>query len=73
MKASSDISGIWIGDVAPLVGAWIESSFINLSHSSLTVAPLVGAWIESSFINLSHSSLTVAPLVGAWIERVFKS
>ena len=32
--------------VAPLVGAWIEISFVKISFCVLIVAPLVGAWIE---------------------------
>ena len=32
--------------VAPLVGAWIESSTSVLAAQVTFVAPLVGAWIE---------------------------
>ena len=36
--------------VAPLVGAWIETS-ISVSHTNVNrVAPLVGAWIETYII-----------------------
>ena len=38
--------GIYI-DVAPLVGAWIETSYIEDDKLDLDVAPLVGAWIET--------------------------
>ena len=38
--------------VAPLVGAWIETSSKSISPKSLSVAPLVGAWIETEFIRL---------------------
>ena len=34
------------GDVAPLVGAWIESIKGKISYWYVSVAPLVGAWIE---------------------------
>ena len=54
--------------VAPLVGAWIEITFMRCSSSVGSVAPLVGAWIEiSSDLSYSKAEL-VAPLVGAWIE-----
>ena len=32
--------------VAPLVGAWIEILFSDVSRMIFDVAPLVGAWIE---------------------------
>ena len=36
-----------LSQVAPLVGAWIEISFANVTIRFLAkVAPLVGAWIE---------------------------
>ena len=34
-------------NVAPLVGAWIETLIVYLSKNLLCVAPLVGAWIET--------------------------
>lgn len=33
--------------VAPLVGAWIETVFVDRKGSLAPVAPLVGAWIET--------------------------
>ena len=33
--------------VAPLVGAWIETSNYSYQDYSQLVAPLVGAWIET--------------------------
>ena len=55
--------------VAPLVGAWIEITYMEYSFHLIAVAPLVGAWIEieTDFVRFK-SSPTVAPLVGAWIE-----
>ena len=35
--------------VAPLVGAWIETSNRQLLSDLMSVAPLVGAWIETLF------------------------
>ena len=35
-------------DVAPLVGAWIESKMKGIGIDECDVAPLVGAWIESA-------------------------
>ena len=34
--------------VAPLVGAWIETSVMGLTKLKNKVAPLVGAWIETA-------------------------
>ena len=36
-----------LDNVAPLVGAWIESLFCQRILINKSVAPLVGAWIES--------------------------
>ena len=35
-----------LGQVAPLVGAWIEITILKFLSKILLVAPLVGAWIE---------------------------
>ena len=35
------------GEVAPYVGAWIETVSVNFSPVQLEVAPYVGAWIET--------------------------
>ena len=35
-------------DVAPYVGAWIETTVISYSLKLSIVAPYVGAWIETS-------------------------
>ena len=34
-------------EVAPYVGAWIETSLSKLKRLSILVAPYVGAWIET--------------------------
>ena len=36
-------------NVAPLVGAWIETYFHTQPLKYTKVAPLVGAWIETAF------------------------
>ena len=55
-------------NVAPYVGAWIEtwkkSELIMIGD----VAPYVGAWIETIHRHDDKTSQTVAPYVGAWIE-----
>ena len=33
--------------VAPYVGAWIETSYPQKKYKSILVAPYVGAWIET--------------------------
>ena len=39
-------------EVAPLVGAWIETTSWRTKYSTLMVAPLVGAWIETFYLIL---------------------
>ena len=56
------------GQVAPLVGAWIEIAILGLSGAPASVAPLVGAWIEILSKIPKSANDIVAPLVGAWIE-----
>ena len=38
---------IHVIDVAPRVGAWIETNMVKLECESTRVAPRVGAWIET--------------------------
>ena len=45
LKAKTD--GRWHTQVAPLVGAWIETNQKGKILLRETVAPLVGAWIET--------------------------
>ena len=54
--------------VAPLVGAWIETRYVQTRTEQMQVAPLVGAWIETVQIRGTTKVVSVAPLVGAWIE-----
>ena len=55
-------------DVAPRVGAWIETiSGVRLCWSE-QVAPRVGAWIETTSLMSTKDLKGVAPRVGAWIE-----
>ena len=54
--------------VAPYVGAWIETLHKGMACRTVPVAPYVGAWIETSTIVLSAVIPLVAPYVGAWIE-----
>ena len=57
-------------DVAPRVGAWIETRIRPLSLMPSEVAPRVGAWIETFYILYICFDIFVAPRVGAWIETV---
>ena len=56
--------------VAPLVGAWIETNLSNDIDQWPRVAPLVGAWIETTSQAKKLAEQQVAPLVGAWIETL---
>ena len=55
-------------NVAPLVGAWIETVALRTENTEDNVAPLVGAWIETRYVQTRSEQMEVAPLVGAWIE-----
>ena len=68
LKRSSDRNSYLSSAVAPLVGAWIETSLMSALDTMSSVAPLVGAWIETSRVRQQYSQEQVAPLVGAWIE-----
>ena len=39
-----------MGNVAPYVGAWIETICCILANGSESVAPYVGAWIETRLV-----------------------
>ena len=54
--------------VAPYVGAWIETSISLIAAGTQTVAPYVGAWIETYDVERVGEIVKVAPYVGAWIE-----
>ena len=54
--------------VAPLAGAWIETSDALIEQRFVEVAPLAGAWIETTDMGAERESKSVAPLAGAWIE-----
>ena len=55
-------------NVAPRVGAWIETYQKPPCHHMSKVAPRVGAWIETNGNTHISNSVYVAPRVGAWIE-----
>ena len=57
-----------LAEVAPLVGAWIETLDVTDILLCSPVAPLVGAWIETRVRQQFTQERIVAPLVGAWIE-----
>ena len=57
--------------VAPRVGAWIETLTRNVFSYTPAVAPRVGAWIETSMNIIFRKMSSVAPRVGAWIETKF--
>ena len=57
-------------NVAPCVGAWIETSFLASVGFFDRVAPCVGAWIETAYTRYAKKENAVAPCVGAWIETL---
>ena len=56
--------------VAPYVGAWIETKGTCSRWSQSRVAPYVGAWIETKYGQTALFITLVAPYVGAWIETL---
>jgi len=64
IKTSTDLA------VAPLAGAWIETTTWLLVIILFGVAPLAGAWIETRYAGTPQISYKVAPLAGAWIETL---
>ena len=54
--------------VAPCVGAWIETRCLYPGARPCRVAPCVGAWIETLLAHIVRGMTRVAPCVGAWIE-----
>ena len=57
-----------LGCVAPLVGAWIETTTLKKSLTCFAVAPLVGAWIETLSLESFH---TIDQSLPSW-ERGLK-
>ena len=57
-------------NVAPYVGAWIETPFDGDEGLYFGVAPYVGAWIETLIEGFQQDTHSVAPYVGAWIETL---
>ena len=51
---------LYVAEVAPLVGAWIEIKSTIDEHVPTMVAPLVGAWIE-----ISPSLADIAAVTGS--------
>ena len=59
-------------DVAPYVGAWIETANESNVRANSGVAPYVGAWIETVHVPTLCCECFVAPYVGAWIETIIR-
>ena len=59
-----------LAEVAPYVGAWIETKQRRRSVKMRSVAPYVGAWIETKPHRYHLRWSQVAPYVGAWIETI---
>ena len=56
--------------VAPITGAWIETSPSAGQICQDIVAPITGAWIETFVLTGTDDYAEVAPITGAWIETV---
>ena len=55
-------------EIAPRVGAWIESEHLGHGQHRANIAPRVGAWIERYRVTTHSAFRSIAPRVGAWIE-----
>ena len=58
------------GGVAPLAGAWIETSFGAAVQTSHRVAPLAGAWIETPSTAASRPRWMSRPSRARGLKRV---
>ena len=52
-------------DVAPHVGAWIETPVTGRLEETPRVAPHVGAWIETALLNTAGGLITSHPM---WVR-----
>ncbi len=68
LKHTFDLTMMSRAEVAPYVGAWIETTAGAVAWVCILVAPYVGAWIETTIVDSSQMARVVAPYVGAWIE-----
>ena len=68
LKLIANLTAAMLAAVAPLAGAWIETSKTSKSINTSNVAPLAGAWIETAQTGQALTDAIVAPLAGAWIE-----
>ncbi len=55
-------------NVAPFMGAWIETHGLRMGLCFHVVAPFMGAWIETPILFGAADYRGVAPFMGAWIE-----
>ena len=60
-------------EVAPYVGAWVETKTAETTASTAIVAPYVGAWVETRKSKKRYRKKSVAPYVGAWVETRISS
>ena len=68
MKYGKSVEKLFVYEVAPLVGAWIEI-LVNLIVGTSTTSLL--SWergLKFQNVVVSGLQVKVAPLVGAWIE-----
>ena len=59
---------VWLYDVAPFVGVWIEMSNITYLISSVYGRSLCGSVDWNILDHIVWSIIIVAPFVGVWIE-----
>ncbi len=52
LKQERQVIDLYVQEVAPFVGAWIETFSCTSLPFFIIVAPFVGAWIETPFVLL---------------------
>ena len=59
---------VYLINVTPYVGVWIETSYDSANVKLRKVTPYVGVWIETYGLRNAIDYGTVTPYVGVWIE-----
>ena len=58
------------GDVAPYMGAWIETQIYAAVNGTVDVAPYMGAWIETPMASHTKPKARSLPTWGRGLKRV---
>ena len=70
MKLADSLQVVFVCQVTPFVGVWIETFCFLIKHKSAQVTPFVGVWIETIVLSFTINRFPVTPFVGVWIETL---